>query len=396
MKYVVGILLATLGLWMLVEDNTHAEQREREVQKTDSPENDRHAKKEERQLPPVKIVNKAMVELPLYVKKFGRSAISHIDIYITKDDGKTWEHLERAKISIPLLLEVETPAAAKRTVSISLGEEGTIYGLSAVVRNKAGRGKTTPKVGESPQVRIELDKTAPQACLYAPEPHPTRSESVILSWKASDRNLHDAPISLSWAERKKGPWQLIGPEWMANTGKYEWQPPDKPPSEIYLRLMVRDKADNRAVAQTAKPILIDDLKEPAAFLLADELAEDEKDHKGEKKVDNRIFELRTYTAAPGKMDALNARFRDHTNKLFEKHGMTIIGFWMPAKQKEGEEKLIYILAYPSKESAEKSWKAFRDDPDWKKVVAETEKNGRLLSKPPESVYMNPTDYSPLK
>jgi outer membrane protein assembly factor BamB len=118
--------------------------------------------------------------------------------------------------------------------------------------------------------------------------------------------------------------------------------------------------------------------------------------RGEKKVDNRIFELRTYTAAPGKLDALNARFRNHTNKLFEKHGMTIIGFWMPAKQKEGEEKLIYILAYPSKEAADKSWKAFRDDPEWKKVVAETEKNGRLLSRPPESVYMNTTDYSPLK
>ncbi len=118
--------------------------------------------------------------------------------------------------------------------------------------------------------------------------------------------------------------------------------------------------------------------------------------KGERKVNTRIFELRTYTAAPGKLDALNARFRDHTNKLFEKHGMTIIGFWTPAKQQEDEEKLIYILAYPSKEAADRSWKAFRDDPEWKKVVAETEKNGRLLSKPPESVYMNPTDYSPLK
>jgi len=117
---------------------------------------------------------------------------------------------------------------------------------------------------------------------------------------------------------------------------------------------------------------------------------------GEKKVDTRIFELRTYTAAPGKMDALNARFRNHTNRLFVKHGMTIIGFWMPAKQKEGEEKLIYILAYPSKEAADKSWKAFRDDPEWKKVVAESEKDGKLLAKPPESVYMNPTDYSPLK
>ena len=121
-----------------------------------------------------------------------------------------------------------------------------------------------------------------------------------------------------------------------------------------------------------------------------------KADEGEKKVDNRIFELRTYTAAPGKMDALNARFRNHTNRLFVKHGMTIIGFWMPAKKKEGEEKLIYILAYPSKEAADKSWKAFRDDPDWKKVVEESEKDGKLLAKPPESVYMNPTDYSPLK
>jgi outer membrane protein assembly factor BamB len=116
----------------------------------------------------------------------------------------------------------------------------------------------------------------------------------------------------------------------------------------------------------------------------------------DKKVDTRVFELRIYTAAPGKLDALNARFRNHTNRLFEKHGMTIIGFWMPAKQKEGEEKLIYILAYPSKEAADRSWKAFRDDPDWKKAREESEKNGSLLAKPPESVYMNPTDYSPLK
>ncbi len=121
-----------------------------------------------------------------------------------------------------------------------------------------------------------------------------------------------------------------------------------------------------------------------------------KADKGEKNVDNRIFELRTYTAAPGKLDALNARFRNHTNRLFAKHGMTIIGFWMPAKQKDGEEKLIYILAYPSKEAADKSWKAFSEDPEWQKVRAESEKDGKLLAKPPESVYMKPTDYSPLK
>ncbi len=126
------------------------------------------------------------------------------------------------------------------------------------------------------------------------------------------------------------------------------------------------------------------------------LARASRDDRGEKKVETRVFELRTYTAAPGKLDALNARFRNHTNRLFEKHGMTIIGFWTPARQKEGEEKLIYILAYPSKEAAEKSWKAFRDDPEWNKVRTESEKDGRLLAKPPESVYMKPTDYSPLK
>jgi hypothetical protein len=139
-------------------------------------------------------------------------------------------------------------------------------------------------------------------------------------------------------------------------------------------------------------VLIVALSVPGVVLLA----RANEDEKGAKKVENRIFELRTYTTAPGKMDALNARFRNHTNRLFEKHGMTIIGFWMPAKQKEGEEKLIYILAYPSKEAADKSWKGFREDPEWQKVRAESEKDGKLLAKPPESVYMKPTDYSPLK
>ena len=115
----------------------------------------------------------------------------------------------------------------------------------------------------------------------------------------------------------------------------------------------------------------------------------------EKKVEQRVFELRTYYAAPGKMKALHARFRDHTNKLFAKHGMTIIGFWSPTDSKQAEEKLIYILAFPSKEDADKSWKAFRDDPDWKKVREESEKDGKLVEKV-ESVYLNPTDYSPIK
>lgn len=110
---------------------------------------------------------------------------------------------------------------------------------------------------------------------------------------------------------------------------------------------------------------------------------------------NRVFELRIYYAAPGKMDDLNARFRDHTCKLFEKHGMTLIGFWTETNPKDKVEKLIYVLGYPSKEAADKSWKAFRDDPVWNKAREASEKNGKLVDKV-ESYYMKPTDYSAIK
>jgi hypothetical protein len=128
------------------------------------------------------------------------------------------------------------------------------------------------------------------------------------------------------------------------------------------------------------------------------------DKKDTKKADPRVFELRTYHAAPGKLQALEARFRDHTMKLFEKHGITNIGYWTEMKAKEGEqkgepdEKLIYIIAFPSKDAADKSWKEFQADPDWKKVKDESEKDGPLLraKNPVESVYMNPTDFSPIK
>ena len=110
---------------------------------------------------------------------------------------------------------------------------------------------------------------------------------------------------------------------------------------------------------------------------------------------DRYFELRTYTTNPGKMAALHARFRDYTMKLFEKHGITNVGYWSPVTGENAENTLTYIIAYPSKEDREKSWKAFVEDPDWKKAKADSEKDGVLVSKV-VSVFMNPTDYSPLK
>jgi len=125
------------------------------------------------------------------------------------------------------------------------------------------------------------------------------------------------------------------------------------------------------------------------------LAADSKDAE-KPKVDTRVFEMRTYYVHPGKMTALHARFRDHTCKLFQKHGMELVGFWTPRTGQKGEgETLVYLLAFPSREAAEKSWQAFRDDPDWKQVKNASEKNGKLVEKY-ESTFLNPTDYSPLK
>ena len=135
-----------------------------------------------------------------------------------------------------------------------------------------------------------------------------------------------------------------------------------------------------------------------AATFAGRAADDKKDKSDVKKADNRVFELRTYHAAPGKLKALEARFRDHTMNLFEKHGIANIGYWTELNPKQEDEKLIYIIAFPSKDAADKSWKEFRDDPEWKKVREESEKDGPLLRKdnPVESVYLKPTDYSPIK
>jgi hypothetical protein len=113
------------------------------------------------------------------------------------------------------------------------------------------------------------------------------------------------------------------------------------------------------------------------------------------QTDKRVFEIRTYTTPPGKLDALNARFRNHTVKLFEKHGMTNIGYWTPVDPPLSENTLIYVLAHKDREAAKQSWDAFRKDPVWVKARAESEAQGPLTTKV-ESVFMTPTDYSALK
>ena len=109
----------------------------------------------------------------------------------------------------------------------------------------------------------------------------------------------------------------------------------------------------------------------------------------------RVFELRTYTAPDGKLGELHARFRNHTLRIFEKHGMTNVIYLSPMDAPASQNQLVYLLAHKSRDAAKASWDAFRNDPEWKKVASESQVNGPLTSKV-ESVFLTTTDYSPMK
>jgi hypothetical protein len=106
----------------------------------------------------------------------------------------------------------------------------------------------------------------------------------------------------------------------------------------------------------------------------------------------RVFELRTYHTFPGRLDALHKRFREHTLKLFEKHGMTNVGYWVPQDSPARETTLIYVISHASRDAAKASWAAFISDPEWKKVSEDSQKDGKIVEKV-ESVFMTATDYS---
>ena len=116
----------------------------------------------------------------------------------------------------------------------------------------------------------------------------------------------------------------------------------------------------------------------------------------EKKMNTRVYELRTYTTLPGRLPALHKRFAEHTMKLFEKHGIRNEMYWILTDDARKDNTLIYLLSHESQEAAEKNWKAFQADADWIKVRDASEADGKILAKAPERVFMRLTDYSPGK
>jgi len=112
----------------------------------------------------------------------------------------------------------------------------------------------------------------------------------------------------------------------------------------------------------------------------------------ESTAPQHVYELRMYHVNEGKLEALKARFGDHTDALFKRHNMKSVGYWVP---EDSPNLFVYVLEHPSRDEARKNWAAFQADPEWKKVKADSEVNGPLVDHI-DSYYMNPTSYSALK
>jgi NIPSNAP len=132
---------------------------------------------------------------------------------------------------------------------------------------------------------------------------------------------------------------------------------------------------------------------PAAALLGTLAVAEPQDHMSANPSSTPVFELRIYHTFEGKLDDLLARFRDHTMKLFEKHGIKNIAYWTPTDDPQKGKTLVYILSHPSREAATANWDAFRNDPEWVSVRDKSEANGKIVEKV-DSTYMTMTDFSP--
>jgi hypothetical protein len=109
----------------------------------------------------------------------------------------------------------------------------------------------------------------------------------------------------------------------------------------------------------------------------------------------KVFEIRTHHTFPGRLDALHKRFREHTMKMFEKHGMSNVGYWVPQDSPAHESTLVYVISHASRDAAKANWAAFNADPEWKKISEDSQKDGKIVERV-ESVFVDATDYSPLK
>ena len=200
----------------------------------------------------IDLVNSRTFAIDYELKGVGPSGVSTIELYYTRDSGKTWHYYGEDRDHTP-------------PFEVSLPDDG-FYGLKVVATSPANLGQKKPVPGEAPKVVLQVDTTPPEAWLYQPSHDPrARYNSLLISWAAKDPHFSDTPVSLYFAEDQNGPWYPIKTGLPAK-GFYSWQTPTNAHHEVYLRLMAVDLAKNASVADTPDPILID-FSRPAAEVI---------------------------------------------------------------------------------------------------------------------------------
>jgi len=209
-------------------------------------------------LPELQIVNKPQVRLSFDVNRIGPSGLGSVEVYVTTDEGNTWSPMRiEGGVQLPPASEMRVHQPVTGSVTVTLPRDNVIYGFIVIVRSKAGLGRPKPVPGDVPQLRVELDITPPEAKFKMPKPDPAHRDQMIFLWEAQDRNLADKPITLEWAERLSGPWEIIGEPQLPNTGSYSWKLPERLPPMVFLKMTVRDKAGNASQAITPNPVPLD-------------------------------------------------------------------------------------------------------------------------------------------
>lgn len=194
------------------------------------------------QTPGLILSNSVQITLDYEVSKVGPSGVGSVELWLTRNQGNAWEKFaEDSDLKPPMIVD--------------LPGEGT-YGITLVVRSRAGLGRNPPRDGERPQMMVEVDLTSPEAKLYAPRPVRGQRDLLQIVWEASDKNLAPTPINLEWSERPNGPWQPIALD-QPNSGQYNWKLPPNLPYKVFMRLAVRDAAGNVSAAETRDPVLVD-------------------------------------------------------------------------------------------------------------------------------------------
>jgi hypothetical protein len=166
--------------------------------------------------------------------------VRSVELWSTSDGGQTWR-------------KIASDDDNRSPIAIKVESDG-VYGFRLLVHRQGGPIEFPPATGQPPELVIEVDSTEPKCRLTRADQMPgLRSSELIIAWEASDRRLAERPVTLRWSQRPDGPWRTLAAG-LENTGSYSWQMPDPLPAEIYLRLEVRDAADNVGQSTADKPV----------------------------------------------------------------------------------------------------------------------------------------------